>query len=761
MDYLRAGLVIAPQLFAGCLIYLLLLKRTEIAAVELLSIGFAIGITASTICDQIFVNLDWLKIGWLLPLVVSVAIGSYVLWANKIVLPRVAWRGEFKNTFFPVVAIATTALGTEWFWLFPSGIFLVIGASLMHFPEIRLQKILIRLSLVISAAAMYVMISMRPKIWWMLEEVDYPFFAALSNALAKAGLTNYPLASGFDIKYHWFVYAWVGLTQRVSSAQPFFVLTIISPIVFTIAITGIAWSVIAKFSKTQKRTFLASLVLMTSSSFPLWGGGMKIVHLGSPSQFYAFLFLFAAIALSLEFLRRNLRLATFAISIISAATTLSKTMHGVVLFVLLAVLFVYLLTPQQREIRRLVRVPLLALMSLSVTFYVFIKMPKTASFLDLSLGEYAWQLQGDLKNSPIQVISIIGLLNIFGLVILSLILVLETYMLRSKLTFESKLLLFSSSLVLIIITSLSFLLLGDYGENLYFLHSGAATVNLLLLSVISSSTRFRGTHLKDLAPWTLAGIGLALATFLIPNLNSGSGEAIIIRASRTPFGALIILLFVLIFLILNVGGKDKNSLIVRNALFVTVAMSLTFSVINWGRDSQRKSNEFGSVGLAYVGSPELIEVGNWLKQNTPSNAIIASNYGWGRLNEDELLPYSAPCTALRNRLVSQETCLRTSDAKLLVYSERQAWLQATRTIWLQATQSNSEKVNEPLENRQFVSTQFSINPSDRLAEFLRDSQIGWFVIDRTNNLRNSWKPFAEIKFTNNSFFVLELAAKNE
>ena len=761
MDYLRAGLVIAPQFFAGCLIYLLILKRTEVAAVELLSIGFAIGITVSTICDQIFVNLHWPKIGWLLPLALSVVTGSYVLRSKKIVPARIIWRGEFKKTFFPVIAIAATALGTEWFWLFPSGVFLVIAAALMHYPEIRSQKILIRLSLLASAIAMYVMVSTRPKVWWMLEEVDYPFFAALANALAKSGTTNYPLASGFDIKYHWFVYAWVGLTQRVSSVQPFFVLTIISPIVFAISITGIAWSVISQFSETQKRTFLASLVLMTSSSFPLWGGGMKIVHLGSPSQFYAFVFLFAAIALSLEFLRQNLRLATLTISTISAATVLSKTMHGVVLFILLVALFVYLLTPQQRHTRRPIRVPLIALISLSITFYVFIKMPKTASFLNLSLGEYAWQLQGDLKNIPIQIVSIIGILNIFGLAILSLNLILETYLLRRELVPESKLLLYSASLLISIIAVLSFLLLGDYGENLYFLHSGAATVNLLLLSVISSRTRFDDTKPKGLVPWIFTGAGLAGATFLIPNLDSGSGEAIIIRASRTPFGALIILLFTLIFSTFHVRKKYETGLILRNVLFVTVAMSLTFSVINWGRDSQRKTKEFESVGLTYVGSPELIEVGNWLKQNTPTNAIVASNYGWGNLNEYELLPYSAPCTALRNRLVSQETCIRTSDAKLVVYSERQAWLQATRTIWLQATQSKSERVNEPLESRQFVSTQFSISPSDQLLKILRDSQIEWFVIDRTNNLRDSWQPFATIRFTNKSFFVLELAVKSE
>ena len=759
MDYFRAALVIAPQILAGCLIYLLLLKRTEVAAIELLSIGFAIGITTSTICDQIFVNLNWPKIGWLLPLFVSIFVGSYILWTKKIVLARVAWQGEFKKTFFPVVSIATIALGTEWFWLFPSGIFLVIAATLMYFPKFGFQKIATRMSLLASVVAIYIMVSTRPKVWWMLEEVDYPFFAALSDAVAKGGIANYPLASGFTVKYHWFVYAWVGLTQRASSVQPFFVLTIIAPIVFTIATTAIAWSIIAQFSKSQKKTFLASLVLMTSSSFPLWGGGMKIVHLGSPSQFYAFAFLFAALALSLRFLRRNLRFATFTISIISAATVLSKTMHGVVLLIFLMSVFVYLLAPQQRDSRRLVQVPLVAIISLLITFYVFIKMPTTAGLLDLRLGEYAWQLQGDLRNLPLRIVSVIGLLNILGLSILSLNLILETYIVRKKLTFESKLLLYSSLLILATSAAISFVVLGDAGENLYFLHSGVTTANLLLLSVVSSSTRFDGINLRAITLWIFGGAGLASATFLIPNLDSGSGVAIIIRASRTPFGALAIVLFALFFLILNVREKNQIKLILRKTLFVTVGMSLTFSVINWGRDSQRKTKEFNSAGSTYIGSPELIEVGDWLKQNTPSDAIFASNFGWGRLNQSELLPYSAPCTALRNRSVPQETCMRTGDTKLVVYSERQAWLQATRTIWLQATPRKSEKINEPLETRQFVSTQFSINPSDQLLKILKNSQVDWFVVDRSNNLRDSWLPFAIIRFTNKTFFVLELASK--
>ncbi|MFM7819464.1 MAG: hypothetical protein ACKPAF_01205, partial [Actinomycetota bacterium] len=65
MDYLKVSLVIAPQFLAGCLIYLMLLKRSTVKIVELLSIGGVLGITACTIFDQLFVNLNLPRIGWI------------------------------------------------------------------------------------------------------------------------------------------------------------------------------------------------------------------------------------------------------------------------------------------------------------------------------------------------------------------------------------------------------------------------------------------------------------------------------------------------------------------------------------------------------------------------------------------------------------------------------------------------------------------------------------------------------------------------
>ena len=115
MDYLRVGLVIAPQFLAGCLIYLLLLKRSEVDVIELVSIGSVFGIVSSTIIDQIFVNLKLPHIGWLIAVLLAVVAFLQVKQSKKFNLPKVNWGSDFRKSVFAIMAIAAMALGTEWF----------------------------------------------------------------------------------------------------------------------------------------------------------------------------------------------------------------------------------------------------------------------------------------------------------------------------------------------------------------------------------------------------------------------------------------------------------------------------------------------------------------------------------------------------------------------------------------------------------------------------------------------------------------------
>jgi hypothetical protein len=745
MDYFRAALVIAPQIFAGCLIYLLLLKRTEVAAIELLSIGFAIGITASTICDQIFVNLNWPKIGWLLPLFVSIFVGSYILWAKKIVLARVAWQGELKKTFFPVVSIATIALGTEWFWLFPSGIFLVIAATLMYFPKFGFQKIATRMSLLASVVAMYIMVSTRPKIWWMLEENDYPFLQALSSSIANWGPSDYFLQTGSPLKYHWFIYAWVGLVERSAKTEPYLVLTRISPAIFTLLITGIIWTVFNNFSDSSRKKLAFTFVVMMSSSYPLWGGGMKITTLSSPSQYYAFIFLIASLHFLILTSRDSLRLATLLSSIFAAATILTKAPHGFVLVsgivFHLGSIFFYKNTQKHQIIKVEVSMLFVALS----TYLLFVSGPGFENSAAFQFGGFLWQIQGEVRLAPTLYVFTFGILTVISLSLIPFLIFLSGYLTNQRnpehfYYFGLGSIAFGSSVAILVI--------ANYGENLYFLHAAVVISNIVGLFSLIESDNLRLPKLSFNFLLIPLGVSICIASFFIPNINSGSKVAIISRSMRPVFGSLIILTYVTFICISRRRNIKHIRATVFQVLLVAISMSITFSFANWIILMPTKSDEFKRNGLTYLPNQDVLDVAGWIRNNSELKDIVASNFGWPLLKNDELKYFTAPCTSFKDKSVVEESCRRTSNAQLVVYLGRRSWLQTT-------TFQYSNK-NDVAEKRQRTILNFAQNPDQKTYDLLHSGGVDWFVVDRSTTSLESWLPFAEIKFTSDSFFVLKI-----
>lgn len=746
MDYLRAGLVIAPQLLTGCLIYLFLLKRTEVAAVELLSFGFAIGITVSTICDQIFVNLHWPKIGWLLPLALSVVTGSYVLRSKKIVLARIIWRGEFKKTFFPVIAIAATALGTEWFWLFPSGVFLVIAAALMHYPEIRSQKILIRLSLLASAIAMYVMVSTRPKIWWMLEEVEYPFFEALSSSLANWGIQDYVLNSGTEIKYHWFTYAWIGMVDRASKIEIFRSSTRIAPVIFTVAITSLIWSIINRSSSSPKRTYLFTFVSMTASSYPIWGGGIKITMLSSPSQFFAFALSITTLFLLLESSESKIRFSPFLIGIMAGATVLSKVFHGVAI-VSISVFTVFVFGVCFRNISKLLLINcLVAITSTVFVFSIFIFDRNSQSELNLRLSDFLWQIQGELRSFPGIYVRLFGLLTIVSLAILplTLLLLIKT---NEKRALDSAYFVMSVGAIIGGICGAGLTVAGN-GENLYFLHAAVSLSSILSFAYLAEQRDLPLLKSKKLLLTVSGGACLAIISYAIPNFNSGSNLSIVLRTLKSIAPAWALIFCLALVWLSNLKTKQRKS---KSFYYIAVAsatMCVAFALFNWMDIAPDKTDEFRRNGNSYLASPELIKVASWIITNTNEDDIVASNFGWPSMEYSDLESFSLPCIAYQNKSALEETCSRTKNTLLAAYMERRAWLQATVLQY--------SEFNENMKQRQLVSIQFASEPSKLNLEIMNSDGVDWFVVDRSTTSLESWLPFAEIRYSSDSFFVLKV-----
>jgi hypothetical protein len=489
------------------------------------------------------VNLQLPRIGWLVPLLVVLVVFRIVQKNQAIVLPKIQTEQAFRKTILPILAISAAALGTEWFWLFPSGVLFVVAASFLIVTPKKYSKIATRAASLSAVIAGIYMIANRPKIWWFMYEHDFPFFQALSRSLSDWGLRDYVLLSGTTTKYHWFTYAWIGLVDRTSGAQVFFVLTRVAPAVFVLLITAVSWSFINRFSKSTFRTYIGTLLVMTASTYPLWGYGSKISFLASPSQFFATSIFFVAAHLLMLMSNNMLRIGVATIPIVVASTMLSKTMHGVVLISALTFALVAQFVTNAKISRKSALSGCLAIAIGLLTYFLLVANSEGENVFQIRFGDFFWQLQGDARLLPEKYVDLFGLLTIVSFSVLPILLIFLKLILRK--TEKLNVMDFLSIGGLIFGALLSVLILSAYGENLYFLQ--AATSLSILLSFSSlSHINLIPTNLSWRIAIAVLGIIFCSISFLIPSIDSGAQDAIIIRSMRVYTPAVLLLFFALI-----------------------------------------------------------------------------------------------------------------------------------------------------------------------------------------------------------------------
>jgi len=748
MDYLKVFLVLAPQLIAGCLIYLMILKRDEVALVELLSIGGVFGIVTSTIFDQIFVNLQLPRIGWLVPLLVVLVVFRIGQNNQAIALPKIQTEQAFRKTILPILAISAAALGTEWFWLFPSGVLFCFAAFLSIAPARTYSRIAIRLTNLAALIAGVIMIANRPKIWWNLNELDYPFFQGLSRSLATWGVSDYFLQSGTQTKYHWFTYAWIGLVERVATAETFFVLTIVAPVVFVVVISGVVWSLVNRYSITRLRTFASTLVVMTASSHLLNDGGMKLVFLSSPSQVYAFAPLLVAVFIFLEQLNDAIRKPVLILSILSITTMLSKVAHGLILVLSVSFAIFMSFVTREKVKKSTVLSYITIIFSALLTLLLLIKgsdSQAAASFRP-SLGSFYWQLQGDARLLNDKKIALISTMVIAAFSILPIQLTITNLLSSSDKKLRSNNFLSLGSLTAGVAVSL-FTLYGA-GHNLYFLNT-----SIFLSTTLGFGLTARAEHqfvVKSRTYLLLVLLGgfFCLVSYQIPNINSGAEHAIILRSMRIYASGLLILTFTVLLLLLNKLRRRPTFDSAIKIVVVSSAMVTFFALANWIERAPGKIDEFSRIGETYIANFDLSDLTRWMNTSTNENDIVASNYGWPQMVEGDFESYRSPCLSQRNKEITVETCRRTTDAMLVAYMHRRTWLQVTS---IQHTGFTPE-----IDKRQTTTLGFAAEPNSEHLQQMESDGVTWYVVDRSTTDRTNWEPYATVRYTNDSFYVLEL-----
>ena len=79
-----------------------------------------------------------------------------------------------------------------------------------------------------------------------------------------------------------------------------------------------------------------------------------------------------------------------------------------------------------------------------------------------------------------------------------------------------------------------------------------------------------------------------------------------------------------------------------------------------------------------------------------------------------------------------------------------------RRTWLQATATHYTGFTPEIDGRQTATLGFAADPTAAQAKQMLDDGVDWFVVDRSTTDRTSWEPFATVRYSNDTFFVLEL-----
>jgi hypothetical protein len=106
--------------------------------------------------------------------------------------------------------------------------------------------------------------------WWALNRGsdDQIYSESLSWAISRSGPLTNPLANGIELNYHWFSFAWSGLTSRLGGFEPFFVtLHLVNPLGL-FATASILVLILHQLKIGRIGVALTTVIAFATSTFP-------------------------------------------------------------------------------------------------------------------------------------------------------------------------------------------------------------------------------------------------------------------------------------------------------------------------------------------------------------------------------------------------------------------------------------------------------------------------------------------------------------
>ena len=739
---LKAVLAISVQVFAGVSLYRYFVQPRNPSPLEKLVLGGALGIASSTICDMSLRTTTGFDFGWALPACVVVLL--YLLAnSNTSTEPIIDRPRDRFTSLLPIISIAFLYLAQDsvWpLWLFLGGTCIYTALCLPR------SSLLLRIRLplaIITGLSIFMSINNRPPFWWYITD-DFRVFESLSISITKFGADNPMGALGtLGMEYHFMTYAFSGMTDAIINAPTFLVLSQLMPMMTAIMLSAIIWLFIERDGGDKK---LPNFIL--AAMFPLFFD----YSFTSPSYCFGLFFYLAALFFwtdsrsSAKWLLRipiNILLTIFIVT--TKVSNLPTVLTGLACVAGFGII-------RHKEWRLIATINFLSSTATALLYFIFF-LANSRSGSQLSSAYpfgFAQRIAGDIStvdDQPTRVL--VGLLvtSVFlALPILGAIL----FIIRKHTTLPMFSLFLLPAFPLMLITAL----FGGHASSGYFVLSSLNILNIAL--IVGLSSFFAESNILEIVKqriWILIS-AMILVSYGIQALqvrsNGGGQNPILARALLSShwipsfFVALIWCLF-----------QPKIRRNVKHLLLAaTIIAELSFfAKISFQSRSQLTKGPELTLEQASIaiGTPDQIDVGRWIRENVPPNALLASNYfcenGCNGVNwfEDDFKlldeTYNFPSTP---------NGFGSFDMILPVYAERRFLIQGSRFLLVNGMDRNE------IRQRMSASLQFANNPNNETLSIIEKYEVAYFVIDRQVTDQKTWGPNAIERYRNNTFIVLEL-----
>jgi len=622
------------------------------------------------------------------------------------------------TSLLQITGLAALAMSSEFPWLL-----IVAGASFLATmalgSPLRKSHILLAGIALLYGALLAIATLFRGASWWLITD-DYKFFEVLSYHVTRSGPFSDWGALNVS-RYHWLSYGWSGLLDYASGSPEVLVtLTRVMPFTYSAAIAAsllLILSALMSASRLQV-SFLATL--------PIWAilAAVRLdwAAISTGGAFVSVVAVLAVLTYGMDS-TSDLPHRICIYLLFAAVAVLTKLPSALMLPPMILAFEVIHRKSHRRRQERMIS-------ALGVMLIGGVLVVALLPLLSAVVGNFSIEpkrLPGLLYfYGPVASLVTVSVRHLWILIWILVTWIASTRFGPRKEISNNQILILSLSPFLALGITMESLVAGAFNTHEYFSGPSYLLATLTLVGVAPTLVADSAGRLDRHQMWVWTAIGAATLAWKL-GVRSIELPGFLSRATfrESLTDGRIVLGSCLFFVISRRERQMGQKLLIPLLAMLLFAFGETVTpfasqLIDRGTHPERPADEI----VSNLGPPDSKAVGTWLRENTPTDDLIATN----------------------SLFLEPDSQVFGDDYSLAMWSRREFLVLGPKFFG----------VIETAPERVELGVRFAREPTARDADALSDFGVRWFVIDLTATTHREWTAYGEIVLKTERFWVLKL-----